>query len=61
MLVLLDTTILTNFALVGLTSIPIELWGDQAATTAEVLEEYAAGVDALKLPRENWMYHKPVF
>jgi predicted nucleic acid-binding protein len=49
---------LTNFALVGLTSIPIELWGDQAATTAEVLEEYAAGVDALKLPRENWMYHK---
>lgn len=54
MLVLLDTTILTNFALVGLTSIPIELWGNQAATAAEVLEEYAAGVEARKLPRENW-------
>lgn len=45
---------MTNFALVGLTSIPIELWGNQAATTAEVLEEYAAGVEARKLPRENW-------
>lgn len=58
MLVLLDTTILTNLALVGLTSIPIELWGNEAATTAEVLEEYAAGVEALKLPRENWTHLK---
>ena len=44
MLVLLDTTILTNLALVGLTSIPKDLWGDKACTTSEVLEECAAGV-----------------
>jgi len=49
---------LTNFALLGLTAVPIELWGTQAATAAEVLEEYAAGVDALKRPRENWTYLK---
>lgn len=54
MLVLLDTTVLTNFALVGLTSIPKELWGDQASTTAEVLEEYTVGVEVGKLPRVDW-------
>lgn len=54
MLVLLDTTILTNFALVGLISVPRDLWGNQAATTTEVLEEYAAGVEAAKLPCEDW-------
>lgn len=53
MLVLLDTTVLTNFALVGLTSIP-KLWADKACTTAEVLEEYAAGVETGKLPRVDW-------
>ena len=60
MLVLLYTTILTNFALVGLTSLPSNLWGNQAATTAEVLEEYAAGVEAAKLPRENWTHLKTI-
>lgn len=54
MLVLLDTTVLTNFALVGLTSIPKDLWREQACTTAEVLEEYAAGVVAGRLPRVDW-------
>jgi len=51
LLVLLGTTILTNFALVGLASIPRDLWGNQASTTAEVLEEYAAGVETGKLPQ----------
>ncbi len=54
MLVLLDTTVLTNFALVGLTSILKDLWGDQACTTAEVLEEYTAGVETGKLPLVEW-------
>lgn len=54
MLVLLDTTVLTNFALVGLTSIPKDLWGDKVCTTSEVLEEYAAGVETGKLPRVDW-------
>lgn len=33
-----------------------DLWGDQVATTKEVLEEYAAGVETGKLPHENWTY-----
>ena len=56
MLVLLDTTILTNFALVGLTPVLGDLWGDQVATTEEVLEEYAAGVETGKLPPEDWTH-----
>ena len=54
MLVLLDTTILTNFALVGLTSLPRELWGNRVSTTAEVLEEYTAGIKIAALPQEAW-------
>ena len=60
MLVLLDTTVLTNFALVGLTSIPKDLWGDRACTTAEVLEEYDAGVETGKLPRVDWTQLKTI-
>jgi predicted nucleic acid-binding protein len=60
LLVLLDTTILTNFALVGLTSIPKDLWGDQAFTTAEVLAEYAAGVETAQLPRVDWTQLKTI-
>jgi predicted nucleic acid-binding protein len=53
-LVLLDTTILTNFALVGLASLPRDLWGNRVSTTAEVLEEYRAGIKTTALPREDW-------
>jgi predicted nucleic acid-binding protein len=60
LLVLLDTTVLTNFALVGLTSIPKDLWGDNACTTSEVLEEYAAGVETGKLPRADWTQLKTI-
>jgi predicted nucleic acid-binding protein len=60
LLVLLDTTVLTNFALVGLTSIPKDLWGNQASTTAEVLEEYAAGVEMGGLPRVDWTQLKTI-
>jgi predicted nucleic acid-binding protein len=56
LLVLLDTTILTNFALVGLTTLLKDLWGDWAATTQDVLDEYAAGVEIGKLPNENWAH-----
>ena len=56
MLVLLDTTIPTNFALVGLTSVLRDLREDQICTTEEVLEEYAAGVETGKRPHENWPY-----
>jgi predicted nucleic acid-binding protein len=60
LLVLLDNTILTNFALVGLTPKLRDLWGKRAATTEEVLEEYAAGVEAGKLPRVDWTYLKTI-
>jgi len=60
LLVLLDTTVLTNFALVGLPSIPKDLWGDKACTTTDVLEEYAAGVETSKLPRVDWTQLKAV-
>jgi predicted nucleic acid-binding protein len=60
LLVLLDNTILTNFALVGLTPILRELWGKRVATTEEVLEEYAAGVETGKLPRVDWMHLKTI-
>ena len=60
MLVLLDTTILTNFALVGLTPVLRDLWGDRIATTEEVLEEYAAGVEAGKLPHQDWTHLKTI-
>jgi predicted nucleic acid-binding protein len=58
LLVLLDNTILTNFALVGLTPILRELWGKRVATTEEVLEEYAAGVENGKLLRVDWTHLK---
>jgi predicted nucleic acid-binding protein len=54
LLVLLDTTILTNFALVELASVPGTLWGNRVSTTAEVLEEYNAGIESAVLPREDW-------
>jgi predicted nucleic acid-binding protein len=60
LLVLLDTTILTYFALVGLTPIFRDLWGDQVATTEEVLEEYAAGVETEKLPPKHWIHLKTI-
>lgn len=54
MLVLLDTTILTNFAMVGLASIPRDLWGNQVCATSEVIAEYIAGVNSAALPQEAW-------
>ena len=60
MLVLLDTTILTNFALVGLTSVPKDLWGDKVCTTAEVLGEYTAGIETGKLPLIDWTQLKTI-
>ena len=60
MLVLLDNTILTNFALVGLTPILKELWGKRVATTEEVIEEYAAGEETGKLPRLDWTHLRTI-
>lgn len=54
MLVLLDTTVLTNFARVGLTQVMTDLWGDQVCTTEDVLREYRRGISAASLAPLAW-------
>lgn len=54
MLVLLDTTILTNFARVGLTQLMTELWGEQVCTTVAALHEYQVGISTAGLPPLAW-------
>ncbi len=54
MLVLLDTTVLTNFARVGLTQVMADLWGDQVCTTGDALREYERGTSAAALPPLAW-------
>jgi predicted nucleic acid-binding protein len=54
LLVLLDTTILTNFARVGLTQLMTELWGEQVCTTVRALDEYQVGVGTAGLPPLAW-------
>lgn len=53
-LVLLDNTILSNFAIVGRVNLPILLWGADTCATTAVLEEYAAGSASVGLPGEAW-------
>ena len=54
MLVLLDTTILTNFARVGLAQMIRDLWGEQICTTVAALREYQAGISTAGLPPLAW-------
>lgn len=54
MLVLLDTTVLTNFARVGLTQVMTDLWGDQVCTTEDALREYRRGINAAGLAPLAW-------
>ena len=53
-IVILDNTVLTNFALVNRPDLLFELWGDSCATTPAVMAEYQAGVTAGKLPANIW-------
>lgn len=52
--VLLDNTVLTNFALVGRSDLVFALWGANCMTTTAVISEYAAGVTGRDLPAESW-------
>lgn len=52
-LVLLDNTVLTNFAIVGEDTLPLRLWPG-ACTTPIALGEYLAGVAAGALPTAAW-------
>jgi predicted nucleic acid-binding protein len=53
-LVLLDNTVLTNFALVNRPDLVLDLWGNGSTTTPEVIKEYQAGVAGRGLPAGIW-------
>lgn len=53
-LVLLDNTVLTNFALVNRPDLVLDLWGSGSATTSAVMTEYQAGVTSRGLPGHIW-------
>lgn len=52
--VLLDNTVLSNFAQAQIVSAVFSLWGNQICTTSEVSAEYAVGVITASLPRSAW-------
>ncbi len=53
--VVLDNTVLSNFARVGKTDLVAELWGNAAFTTPEVMNEYARGVKKKLFPPDAWI------
>ncbi len=53
-LVLLDNTVLSNFALVGRPDLALAACPGIACTTAEALAEYQAGAEARRLPADSW-------
>lgn len=53
-LVLLDNTVLTNFALIERPDLVLGLWGESAATTPVVMEEFQAGVHRRELAGNAW-------
>ena len=52
--ILLDNTILTNFALVDRAELVTRLWPTAACMTAVVVAEYAVGVAEGLLPADAW-------
>jgi len=54
MMVVVDNTVLSNFAQVHIDSVVVSLWGDQVCTTPEVISEYRAGIKAVGLPSSAW-------
>ena len=53
--VLLDNTVLANFALVGRPDLVLRLWGDAACTTPEAWSEYQVGVAADLVSAAAWV------
>ena len=53
--VVLDNTVLSNFALVGRVDLAILVWASAACTTPAVVAEYQAGVDAGLMPAGAWV------
>jgi len=52
--VLLDNTVLSNFALVGRTDLVMRLWPTTACTTPAALDEYEVGTASGLLPPDAW-------
>ncbi len=53
-LVLLDNTVLSNFALVRQLQLLQQILGHRAATVAQVIAEYARGVALRRVPATGW-------
>ncbi len=51
--VLLDNTVLSNFALIHRADLVLDLWVEAAATTMAVIDEYKAGVTDHDLPADD--------
>ena len=52
--VLLDNTVLTNFALVSRPDLVLDLWGTTCATTTAAMAEYRAGIISRGLSAGSW-------
>jgi len=52
--VLLDNTVLTNFARANAVQLALDVWLGDACSTPEVLAEYSAGVKGSGLPVDAW-------
>jgi predicted nucleic acid-binding protein len=52
--VILDNTVLTNFALVGRADLVAHLWPTKACTTPPILDEYRSGVASGLVPADFW-------
>ena len=52
--VLLDSTVLTNLALVNRADLVTRLWGAAACTTLSAMAEYQVGVQSGLLPAGAW-------
>ena len=58
MMLLLDNTVLTNFALINQLELISEALGNQIATTPQVINEYREGVAKGLLPEAEWNWLK---
>jgi predicted nucleic acid-binding protein len=55
-IILLDNTVLSNFALVGRADLLQQALDQTAATTVQVLQEFQRGVDLGLLPNTDWSW-----
>lgn len=57
MIILLDNTVLSNFALVERTDLLREVLGEHSVTTSQVAEEFRAGITLRRLPETeiDWL------